>query len=565
MSQTRSSLSQMLLLCEVAVRQGGFLFLVGSNRAGHYLNAAIVAFAIFAIAVDTVAGRSQFLWMASVVAATFLLVFWEAFIGQLWYMVAPRNLRFVPRMPFATVAAAAWMLFLVSLAGVGLLFLHEWYFVAPVLLLTVPYIANQRVRYFSIGTVFAGIFGIAVWQLTLGPMSAWMSEQGRSGAMFFFSAWAIALCAFALTGLARIRALWGYPLLFIWLAVLILTPPFNTISVTNTLNFASKGDQVLVGKLSASFDSLSAIAAEFATQSVSHGLAALLACGLLVISLARFQPSTTGQAKRREPKLIATPKISSLIFRDKPVWHWLTGYDSALTRVSSYPTKFSHLLPMTFGRAAHWSSLCWAALFHMAIVFLCFVPPSEKQVMIKVFVMMLMGIALTPFAAMLPSGLIRATFQSRREHRLLSLTPKWPEERALNCELAWHFAKYCGVVVALGLVYILVLSIAYQIEFSSVWRQIVAVLMVGPLLLAAVLRNYTTMPAINLGPEVIGWVMALLLPSVMMTFAYGKLQLPGWAFVAIFAASIALAIWRCKRFLQHSAMLPAGRLAVSAP
>lgn len=119
MRQATTSLSQVVLLCEVAIRQMGFVFLVGYSRAGRYMTASIVLLGSFALASAVTAGRAQFLWMASIVAATLGLAFWEAFIAQLWFMAAPRNLRFVPHMPFATAASAVLMLLLVSLVGMG--------------------------------------------------------------------------------------------------------------------------------------------------------------------------------------------------------------------------------------------------------------------------------------------------------------------------------------------------------------------------------------------------------------------------------------------------------------
>lgn len=562
MRQATTSLSQVVLLCEVAIRQMGFVFLVGYSRAGRYLTASIVLLGSFALASAVTAGRAQFLWMASILAATLGLAFWEAFIAQLWFMAAPRNLRFVPNMPFATAASAVLMLLLVSLVGMGFFFLQAWFYVAVLPLLGLLSVADQRARYSAIGAVLIGILVIAVCQVTIGNMSVWMRGDVISGVMFFVSAWAIALCGLALTGLARIRPLWGYPLWILWLTSIILTPPIDTISIVNTLKFASKGDPALIGTLSASFSSLSEIAAEFSTQVVRHGLAALLACGLLIFCLTRFQPSDRGQVPRRAANLLAMPEFSAPSVRRKSFWHCLPGYDHALMRAARYQTKFSQLLPMTYGRAAHWTTLCWLALMHMAIVagYIGYALPKNSAGT-QMVNLILMGVAFTPFVTMLPSALIRATFQSRREHRLLSLTPKWPEARALNQHLAWHFAKYCGVVVALGLLFIGALLLVADIELATVWRQIVAVLMIGPLLLAAVLRKYASMPAINLGPEGIGWVLVMLIPSVMMTISYGPLQIPDWAILLSLAASVLLAYWRYRRFLSLPAALPAGSQA----
>ena len=562
MRQATTSLSQVVLLCEVAIRQMGFVFLVGYSRAGRYMTASIVLLGSLALASAVTAGRAQFLWMASIVAATLGLAFWEAFIAQLWFMAAPRNLRFVPNMPFATAASAVLMLLLVSLVGMGFFFLQAWFYVAVLPLLGLLSVADQRARYSAIGAVLIGILAIAVCQLTIGNMSVWMRGDIISGVMFFVSAWEIVLCALALTGLARIRPLWGYPLWILWLTSIMFTPPIDTISIVNTLKFASKGDPALIGTLSASFSSLSEIAAEFSTQVVRHGLAALLACGLLIFCLTRFQPSDRGQVPRRAANLLAMPEFSAPSVRRKSFLHCLPGYDHALMRAARYQTKFSKLLPATFGRAAHWSTLCWAAAFHLAaILFLLNLIPASKQQSIQVLVIILMGIAFTPFAAMLPSALIRATFQTRREHRLLSLAPKWPESRrALNRYLAWHFARYCGVVVALGLVFVIVLAMAYQIELAAIWRQIIAVLLIGPLLFAAVLRNYTKMTTPNLGFEAIFWALLMMLPSVLMTLAYAELAHPAWVLLTIFATSLIFAYARYQRFIALPAALPAGQL-----
>lgn len=510
-----------------------------------WIAAIILGCAIVAIVFDVGGSRSLLLGLLSFLSMVFVVgICCELYLRHLWVMGTPRNLRMVPGLAATIGGAALVAVMAASVAGVALILVREWAFLVVIGFVVAIALRRSTQRHVAVGIVVASTVGVIIWHNLAGS-----SESAVAGVplgisllcTFFF----MLVTACAWLGISHISTPLGIALWIVCLAAMNNSSPFSDISFTTLAKNPTA--------------SLPQVFTALASQVPIYALLAILNCATLIYQLAHFRPSRGVQDDKRSPTAVNLPKLSQLALRGRSFWQHLPGYDRTLERTLNKRGSFGQLLPLTFRRDVHWSTLAWMAAAHSAFIFgLVLYIDSPKPETLRGLGILMAGLGFTSFAALLPSAFIRATFQSRREHRLLTLAPIWPADMVVNKALAWHFAKYAGVVVGFGTLFVVIIAWLTRIEFTALWRLIAAMVLVGPLLLASLLRHYKVMPTMNLGPEMIGWVMLMMLPSSIMMLNLVRWQLPYWALAFTLVAAFAFAYWRYRRFLRLPAALPAG-------
>lgn len=245
--------------------------------------------------------------------------------------------------------------------------------------------------------------------------------------------------------------------------------------------------------------------------------------------------------------------------------NWLTRghaplFTRALASALGRRLPVHRLLGFCFGPSVHWTAFIWLAMTSGGLAVLLPLLLSAREPRdIGLVLMICFPVA---FIAVTPQ-LARSMYKTRREQSLLSLTPYWPNERALNRWLAGFVCRYVFFGWLTGVSVMAFISFFYQLSPGTFAGLVFAMTTAALIMNAAGLRDYAHMEKPGQFAGMLTPLAALLSYGVgLLTIVFkGQFALAAMLAFLIAVPSIAIAVRRWRALVSGPKALPVGRLA----
>ncbi len=216
----------------------------------------------------------------------------------------------------------------------------------------------------------------------------------------------------------------------------------------------------------------------------------LFVAGLVGVLLAVIFNVEFLRGVRRNRGLMLLLRPAQLTYEALPIslsairkgWAWLPGYGGLLHRAAAVPFSLTRLLPFAFPRDFHWRMVHVVGLA-VAACFICamWFTAADDRTKFANFSSQFTAVFLL-YTVIYISRFRLSVHQYHREHKLLSLTPNWPQPQVVNRAVALHILKFfLSILVAAIAVKV---GVAYAGGFDASIKPITAVALCVCFLLA---------------------------------------------------------------------------------
>lgn len=300
--------------------------------------------------------------------------------------------------------------------------------------------------------------------------------------------------------------------------------------------------------------------ADFAMLALSFSLFGVGSIALALLGLVGARGERLAIAYRKRVFLPDTfARLTEPAARRSPVadsGKW-PGYTSFLMRALQRNDEAVRLIRYAFGPSSFWLNHIYVALYVCIVIALSriFVDAAKVRANVAVIGFLLPAVLIPAWMAL--PGIV---FRTRKEQKLLSLTPQWPERATLN---QW-LGGFIAFQLLVGWIACVFLLMAFALVYQTPLQAILVPAMSG-LIMALIVCGYAMMPYANVENRLSH---ERRLTICAMILAYGSLVLAvafdgpiSMVVSGIGASSLLVALWRWRRLIGGSPALPAGRLS----
>ena len=250
-------------------------------------------------------------------------------------------------------------------------------------------------------------------------------------------------------------------MLFLTIALVVVSPLAGLVSgLIGASLWNSAAYRLRDFALSSKVISEANVVPEFSHMLFVAGLVGVLLAVIFNVEFLRGVRRNRGLMLLLRPAQLTYEALPMSVTAIRRGWAWLPGYVGLLHRAAAAPFSLTRLLPFAFPRDFHWRmvhvvGLAVAACFMLAM----WITAADDGYKFANLSSQFTAVFLL-YTVIYISRFRLSVHQYHREHKLLSLTPNWPQPHAVNRAVALHILKFflsilvAAIAVKVGVAYV---------------------------------------------------------------------------------------------------------------